>query len=57
MKLSFIPPRPGMNALYKCNKCSKTFFNTIPILNLFGLMFKCPRCGSSNIKIDDRVRY
>ena len=57
MMLSFIPPRPGMKAVYKCNKCGKTFLTTIPIFNFFGLMLKCPHCGSSDVIKDDRVRY
>ena len=57
MNLSIIPPRPGMKVYYKCEKCGKIFLAAIPVFNLFGLMLKCPDCGSSKITQDIRVRY
>jgi DNA-directed RNA polymerase subunit RPC12/RpoP len=57
MRFSIIPRRPGIEAVYRCGKCSHLFKVVIPIFRFLGLEPKCPHCGSRQVSLDNRVRY
>ena len=54
---SLIPPRPGMEARYRCINCDRGFFARIPIFGFFGLQPKCPHCGNRQTALDKSVVY